>query len=248
METRPAVLRRLRRGLSDLLRRVRGFFVPGEKDAFLRIQELAGLGEESLELLVKILSCSTNGSHNGLTDVEAYTERINVLEKEGDQIVQSFEEMLSKGSVSAALDYDFERLADNVDSILDRAHALSRQLRRVTRRPLREAKEFDASFRKEHVRLIEIGLSQVHEFRRLLSLAGSDRGETVELARRIERLEEEGDDVKDGMLDQIYGSWERLDYASFHNYLELTIKADDILDLCEDASDLVMAVMKALGA
>ena len=222
--------------------------MPGEKDAFLRIQELAGLGEESLELLVKILSCSTNGSHNGLTDVEAYTERINVLEKQGDQIVQSFEEMLSKGSVSAALDYDFERLADNVDSILDRAHALSRQLRRVTRRPLREAKEFDASFRKEHVRLIEIGLSQVHAFRRLLSLAGSDRAGTVELARRIESLEEEGDDVKDGMLDQIYGSWERLDYASFHNYLELTIKADDILDLCEDASDLVMAVMKALGA
>ena len=234
--------------MSGLLRRVRGFFVPGEKDAFLRIQELAGLGEQSLELLVKILSCSTNGSHNGLTDVEEYTERINVLEKEGDKIVQSFEEMLSKGSVTAALDYDFERLADNVDGILDRAHALSRQLRRVTRRPLREAKEFDAGFRMEQVRLVEIGLSQVRAFRRLLEIAGSDRGETVELARRIETLEEEGDDVKDGMLDRIYGSWERLDYASFHNYLELTIKADDILDLCEDASDLVLAVTKALGA
>ncbi len=121
--------------MSDLLRRVRGFFVPGEKDAFLLIQELAGLGEESLELLVKILSCSTNASHNGLADIEAHTERINALEKEGDKITQSFEEMLGKGSISASLDYDFERLADNVDSILDRAHALSRQLRRVTRRP-----------------------------------------------------------------------------------------------------------------
>jgi uncharacterized protein Yka (UPF0111/DUF47 family) len=231
-----------------LLRRVRGFFVPGEKNAFLRIQELAGLGEESLELLVKILSCSTNGSHNGLTDIEAYTERINVLEKEGDKIVQSFEEMLSKGSVSASLDYEFDRLADNVDSILDRAHALSRQLRRVTRRPLREAKEFDASFRKEQIRLIETGLTQVRTFRKLLDLAGSDRSQTIELARKIESLEEEGDDVKDSMLDQIYGSWEKLDYASFHNYLETTIKADDILDLCEDATDLVIAVTKALGA
>ncbi len=227
---------------------MRGFFVPGEKDAFLRIQELAGLGEESLELLVKILSCSTNGSHSGLTDIEAYTERINVLEKEGDKIVQSFEEMLSRGSVSASLDYEFDRLADNVDSILDRAHALSRQLRRVTRRPLREAKEFDTSFRKEQIRLIETGLTQVRTFRKLLELAGSDRSQTMDLARKIESLEEEGDDVKDSMLDQIYGSWEKLDYASFHNYLETTIKADDILDLCEDATDLVIAVTKALGA
>jgi len=54
--------------------------------------------------------------------------------------------------------------------------------------------------------------------------------------------------VKDAMLDELYGSWEKLDYASFHNYLETTIEADDILDLCEDASDLVIAVMKALGA
>ncbi len=234
--------------MSDLLRRVRGFFVPGEKDAFHRIQELAGLGEESLELLVKILSCSTNGSRGGLTEIEAHTERINVLEKEGDKIVQTFEEMLSKGSVSASLDYDFERLAASVDSILDRAHALSRQLRRVTRKPLREAKEFDTSFRKEQIRLIELGLTQVRTFRKLLDLAGSDRSQTMELARKIESLEEEGDDVKDGMLDQIYGSWEKLDYASFHNHLEITIKADDILDLCEDASDLVIAVTKALGA
>jgi len=234
--------------LSDLVRRVRGFFAPGEKDAFLLIQELAGLGEESLELLVKILSCSNNGSHNSLAEVEASTERINVLEKEGDKIVQSFEEMLGKGSISASLDYEFERLADNVDSILDRAHALSRQLRRVTRRPLREAKEFDAAFRKDPIRLIEIGLTQLQAFRKLLGLAGSDRTQAMDLARKIESLEEQGDDVKDAMLDEIYGSWEKLDYASFHNYLETTIEADDILDLCEDASDLVIAVMKALGA
>lgn len=238
--------------MSDLFRRVKGFFVPGEKDAFLKIQELAGLGEESLELLVKILSSSgngtSNGSHNGLHDIEICTERINLLEKMGDKITQSFEEMLGRGSITASIEYDFGRLADNVDSVLDRAHALSRQLRRVTRRPLREAKEFDTKNRKEMTHLIEIGLTQLRAFRRLLTVAGTNRTEAIELAREIEQLEEEGDDVKDAMLDELYGSWEKLDYASFHNYLEITIEADDILDLCEDASDLVIAVMKALGA
>ncbi len=150
--------------------------------------------------------------------------------------------------MTASLDYDFGRLADNVDSILDRAHALSRQLRRVTRRPLREAKEFDSDIRKERISLIEIGLAQLRMFRKLLNTAGSNRSQAIDLARQIESLEEQGDDVKDSMLDEIYGSWEKLDYASFHNYLETTIEADDILDLCEDASDLVMAITKALGA
>lgn len=229
---------------TELIKRVRGFFVPGEKDAFQRIQELAGLAEEALQLLVKILAQPSNG----LKDIESYTDRINALEKDGDLITQSFEEMLGRGSMMASLDYDFSRLADNVDSILDRAHGLSRQLRRVTRRPLREAKEFDSDIRKEQISLIEIGLAQLRMFRKLLNAAGSNRDEAIKLARQIEDLEEQGDDVKDSMLDEIYGSWEKLDFASFHNYLETTIEADDILDLCEDASDLVMAITKALGA
>jgi predicted phosphate transport protein (TIGR00153 family) len=239
--------------MSQLVRRVKDFFVPGEKDAFQRIEELARLGEEALQLLVKLFSHPRNGhkTENGngsYPEIEEWVQRINILEKEGDKITQSIEEMLGRGAISASLSSEFTRLVDNVDSIIDRAHGLSRQLRRITRRPLREAKEFDDSFRKEQVRLIEIGLKQVHVFQRLLEIAATDRDQGFKLAADIERLEEEGDDVKDGMLDEIYGSWEKLDYAQFHNYLETTIEADDILDLCEDASDVVLAIMKALGA
>ena len=233
--------------MSQFVRKVKGFFVPGEKDAFLRIQELAGLGQESLEILVKLFSTPRNGG-NDLSEVEDWVQRITSLEREGDKITQSFEEMLGRGAVSAALSNEFVRLVDNVDSIIDRAHGLSRQLRRITKRPLREAKEFDSSFRKDQVHLIEIGLRQLRVFRKLLEIACSDRTQALRLVNDIERLEEEGDDVKDAMLDEIYGSWEKLDYAQFHNYLETTIEADDILDLCEDASDVVMAIMKALGA
>src|SRR6266702_1231614 len=172
--------------MNQMIRRVKGFFQLGERDAFTRVDELASLGEESLHLLIKILT----GSPNGLSDIETCTNRISLLEKQGDKIVQLLEEMFGKGSISAILMREFERLADSVDGVLDRAHALSRQIRRVTKRPLREAKEFD----------------------------------------------------------EIYGSWEVLDYASFHNYIETTIEADDILDRCEDASDLVIVIMKGLGA
>jgi uncharacterized protein Yka (UPF0111/DUF47 family) len=236
--------------LSQVVRRVKDFFVPGEKEAFQRIEEMAKLGEEALDILVKLFNHPKNGHKNGETprEIDEWVQRINILEKEGDKITQSLEEMLGRGAISASLSSEFTRLADNVDSIIDRAHGLSRQLRRVTRRPLREAKEFDDYFRKEQVRLLEIGLKQLRVFKNLMEIAATDRTQGFKLAADIERLEEEGDDVKDGMLDEIYGSWEKLDYAQFHNYLETTIEADDILDLCEDASDIVMAIMKALGA
>src|SRR5947199_9966621 len=230
--------------MNQMIRRVEGFFQLGERDAFTRIYDLASLGEESLQLLVKILT----NSPNGLSDIETCTNRISLLEKQGDKIVQSIEEMFGKGSISAILMREFERLADSVDSVLDRAHALSRQIRRVTKRPLREAKEFDAIIRKDQVRLIELGLIQLQGLRKLFSVAGSNMKESLELAKKIESLEEQGDDVKDNMLDEIDGSWEVLDYCSFNNYLETTIEADDILDRCEDASDLVIVIMKGLGA
>jgi uncharacterized protein Yka (UPF0111/DUF47 family) len=232
--------------LASIVRRVRQVFLPGEEEAFTRIGELAALGEEALTLLVKILSAPRNG--NGLTEVSFCTEKISALEKDGDLLTQALEEKLGRGSISALLMNEFDRLLDSVDNVLDGAHALSRQLRRVTKHPLREAREVEDGIRKGQVELIQIGLKQLHMLRELLQTAGKDNEKALSLAREIEKLEETGDDIKDQMLDQIYGSWEKLDYASFHNHIETTIEADDILDECEDASDLVVTIMKSLGA
>jgi len=230
--------------LSGIVHRIRTFFIPGEKEAFDRIRELASLGEDALVLLVEMLS----RTDNNLGQVQVETDKISELEKQGDKISQALEEEIGRGSISASLANDFGRLVDCVDSVLDRAHAVSRQLRRMAKGPVRKSREFDACFRKEQVRLVEIGRQELRILRELLATAGSDRTKAMAMAREIEDLEEKGDDVKDGMLDEIYGSWEKLDFAAFNNYIQTTIEADDILDLCEDASDLVIAVTKALGA
>ena len=230
--------------MSKIIHRVKTFFIPGEKEAFARISQLAGLGEDALDLLVKILS----RTDNNIVMVEQDTGKISELEKQGDSITQSLEEEIGRGSITASLANDFGRLIDCVDSVLDRAHAVSRQLRRMSKGPVRKSREFDASFRKEQIRLVEIGRQELRILRELLATAGSDRTKAMVMAREIEELEEKGDDVKDAMLDEIYGSWEKLDFAAFNNYIQTTIEADDILDLCEDASDLVIAVTKALGA
>src|SRR5207245_7291610 len=103
--------------LSDIVRRVRRFFLPGEEEAFTRIGELAGLGEEALTLLVKILSCPRNG--NGLTEISFCTEKISALEKDGDLLTQALEEKLGRGSISALLINEFDRHLDSGDNVVD---------------------------------------------------------------------------------------------------------------------------------
>src|SRR5207245_9363604 len=104
--------------MNQVIRRVQGFFQLGERDAFIRIDELASLGEESLHLLIKILT----NSPNGLSGIETCTNRISVLEKQGDKIVQSLEEMFGKGSISAILMREFERLAVYVVTVVIITH------------------------------------------------------------------------------------------------------------------------------
>src|SRR5437879_12922290 len=87
--------------LSGIVRRVRHFFLPGAEEAFAKIEELAGLGEEALTLLVKILSAPRNG--NGLTEVSFCTEKISALEKDGDVLTEALEEKLGRRSIARFL-------------------------------------------------------------------------------------------------------------------------------------------------
>src|SRR3989442_12893575 len=110
--------------MNQMIRRVKDFFQLGERDAFTRVDELASLGEESLHLLIKILT----GSPNGLSDIETCPNRISLLEKQGDKIVQLLEEMFGKGSISWILLREFERLAASVGGVSDRPEPLSRRI------------------------------------------------------------------------------------------------------------------------
>src|SRR3989449_10359516 len=101
----------------------------------------------------------------------------------GDKIAQSFEEMLGRGSITASIEYDFGRLADNVDSILDRAHGLSRQLRRVRRRPRGGAEGFGKKKPQERIPLIPIGLNQPPALPQTPGRARPGPAPTIELAR-----------------------------------------------------------------
>ena len=77
-------------------------------------------------------------------------------------------------------------------------------------------------------------------------LAASSLTEMVEIRKEIETLEEQGDDIKDGGFDKLYAQAPKLHYIQFFHYSELLHKIDDILDACEDLSDLIVSIVNSI--
>ena len=71
-----------------------------------------------------------------------------------------------------------------------------------------------------------------------------DIGNIGKIRTKIKTLENKGDVIKDNVLDFVYKS--DMDFRSFYHIMNSTYLADDILDNCEDASDIFMSIMLSL--
>ncbi len=77
-------------------------------------------------------------------------------------------------------------------------------------------------------------------------MKSSNIQEILELRKEIEELEEEGDEIKDAGFDNLYGLAPKLHYLQFYHYSELLHKCDDLLDSCEDFSDLLVSAVTSI--
>ena len=66
------------------------------------------------------------------------------------------------------------------------------------------------------------------------------------MRKEIETLEEQGDDIKDEGFDQLYCEAPSIHYLQFYHYTEMLHKFDDILDSCEDLSDLIVSIITSI--
>ena len=78
----------------------------------------------------------------------------------------------------------------------------------------------------------------------ILSIA--DLNKILQLRREIETLERKGDDIKDKGFDTLYREAPNMHFLQFYHYSELLHKFDDILDCCEDLSDLVLSIITSI--
>jgi hypothetical protein len=222
------------------MKSLRSIFVVGEKNIFRELAQIIAIAEEANAVLSETL-----GKEQNEVTLDKGMQAIRSLEKKSDDIAFKVSEDITTAAVSPNI---LDNLLESVhiaDDIVDIYYYQSRELLRMCKAkfPYSEAleeKEWSSLFKSMLV-LADKALSNVN---RILSI--SSLTEILELRKEIEALEEQGDDIKDKGFDWLYYQAPSMHYLEFHHYSELLHKFDDILDSCEDLSDLVLSIITSI--
>ena len=201
-------------------------FDAGEHKLFVRSRTIVHHAQTANSLLKSII----NGKVVELDDLKKIEE---ASDAEVFQLVNS----ITSGGVAPNLMDDTLRFVNLEDDIVDNIYNLGRQWSRYKTNPVL------AKYIRE--RLNEANNLTDKALKLLYEMHSANSIETVRrLRREISRIEGEGDEIKDDMIDYAYKS--KLDYKSFYHLVEVAHKSDDILDSCQDASDAYTSIMLSI--
>ncbi len=196
-----------------------------EKHVMDRGKEIIDQAVAANKLLVKIL--------NGSDDLESIKEIESLADKKVFEITYS----ITSGAIAPNIIDDMIRFVDMEDDIVDTIYNLARAVVRYRRND-----KTDKYLRKNLLRLSDLINSA------LVLLYEMHKSETIVDARRlrtkISELEQKGDDIKDSMLDYAFEA--DLDFKLFYHMQNVAYLADDVLDGCQDASDMIVSIMRSI--
>jgi len=218
---------------------LRNLTVVGEKETFRKIAEIVEVGRKANSLLLET-------SKTYWYDRSWRVQEVRLLEKEADELSFRIKRDLMQGAVAPSLLDNLLKCVDMADGLVDDYYYLSREFARIdgVRREMAKTQapfELDPVF----VQMFELADKAITILEGLLS--ASDLTKIREERKEIEAIEEEGDETKDNSFDRLYHAASQLSYLEMMHYSEAIHKLDDILDGCEDLSDLVVSIMTSIS-
>jgi len=169
---------------------------------------------------------------------------VQVLEKKSDDIAFKISENVTSGAISPNIIDNLLECVQKADDLVDLYYYLSRELDRM-------AKAYAAGLGAElpdwepvYENLLALATKSLSSLNQMLT--SSNINEILGLRKQVETLEEAGDDIKDTGFDKLYSASSNLHYLQFFHYSELLHKCDDVLDSCEDFSDLIVSVVTSI--
>ncbi len=222
------------------MKSLRSVLVVGEKSIFSDLVQLVAMAEEANKTIAEIMAKSKDEKV-----VDSAMQKIKSLEKEADEIAFRISEGITTGAVSPNV---LDNLLESVhiaDDIIDTYYYLSRELCRMAKAKFPYSEGVDESewisLFKSMLDLADNALMKVRK-----TLSSSDLNEILALRKEIESIEERGDDIKDEGFDWLYRAAPSMHYLQFYHYSELLHKFDDVLDGCEDFSDLTVSIVTSI--
>lgn len=168
---------------------------------------------------------------------------MRVLEKESDQLTFKLREDIMNGAINPSVLRDLLQVTELMDSIFDNYYFIAREVNRTVNSGL-QLPSLDRMV-ETHVNMVNLADRQLETLGKLLDANSME--EILSHRTDIEKLEEQGDELKDSTFDRMYAERKSFDYFSFQHYTEVLRKLDDIQDSVEDISDLVLAIANTIS-
>jgi uncharacterized protein len=222
------------------LKNFKGILVLGERHVFNELSQIVSIAAQAnviLRLMFKDC-CNKQALMENMHAVWA-------LEKKSDEIAFKLNEDITAGAISPNLIADLIQSTHLADNIVDIIFYLSRELSRkvkvnITDLEVHEELEWAQIYIKM-LALVDQALPKLQ-----LMLSTGKFPQIVQLRQEIEALEEQGDDIKDAGFDKLYSEASKMHFLQFYHYSEMLHKSDDILDTCEDLSDVLVSIVTSI--
>lgn len=223
-----------------ILKNLRRILVVGERNIFQELTEILRLAGEANVIMTRMLLEEQKGKI-----LAESMKAMRILEKKSDDVAFKVGEDITGGAVSPNVLDDLLESVGLADTVLDLYYNLSRELGRMSKVDFDDPEEsVEAEWSPLFEKMLTLAGKAILKVEELL--AASSLADMIQIRKEIESLEEECDDVKDAGFDKLYNKALKLHYIQFVHYSELLHKLDDILDTCEDLSDLIVSIVNSI--
>jgi uncharacterized protein Yka (UPF0111/DUF47 family) len=168
---------------------------------------------------------------------------MKALEKKSDELTFKLSEDIMEGAINPAVLRDLLHVTDLMDTVFDSYYFIAREVNRTVATGI-ELPMF-AKNTETFVAQVNLADKELETLGKLLEANSISAARS--LRKRVTKLEEEGDELKDSAFDGMYENRELFDYFSFQHCTEVLRKLDDIQDAAQDMSDLILAVANTLS-
>jgi len=217
------------------VQRIKRIFTSGVEDVKAKIASHLELSRQSLEILLQLLSARAAAK----SDVDEAMRKITALEREGDEIIRGLVDEVTQGAVVPTVTNLVLILLDNVDNVLDLIYFAVKEIRRGFH--LWQKESVYAIVANEVREIFNLIKSMLEYFQKMLSAGKVE--EVKHYARIVSSLEEEIDEIKEDVLDKIYGL--ELTAVEFNHLVALVFTADKIADNIQDAAYHLVTVVSS---
>ena len=203
-----------------------GLFDVGERKVFDKARNVIEHSKKANALLLRII--------NGSNDIH----QMKRITQESDDEVFDISNSITSGAIAPNLIDDMLGFVKQEDSIVDNIYNLSKAYVRY-KSPSKAANKYIKANLTASSKLVGDALALLYKMHAL------DRIDDIKKLRaEVRRIEQESDDLRDEMLTYAYKS--RIGFKTFDHITGLAYLADDVLDSCQDSSDMYMSIMLSI--